>query len=33
VNGPGIDVQLVRNGGGDAIDPALVARIGIARVK
>jgi len=32
-NGPAIDVQVVRTGGGEALDAALVARIGIARVR
>jgi len=32
-NGPGIDVQAVRNATGDGLDPGLVARLGIARVR
>ena len=32
-NGPGIDFQLLKDATGTVIDPALVARIGIARVR
>jgi hypothetical protein len=32
-NGPGIDVQLVKNAEGAVIDPTLVARLAIARVR
>ena len=32
-NGPGIDFQLLKDATGTVIDPALVARIGIARIR